>query len=177
MHMPKRVQSTIRRSVCLTLIAGTCLSVMCPAVQSADSSSSGVQPETGMSFDSISFAINPVRGVIDAKARAGWIWREGSTHRLQLVGDVEVILADSYFSARSASLWLRKIGEQDGRDQYQVYAVFEDMRSADGTITMQAQRLPVRGVIEIDRAISIGLDARFDHPPKQIGRASCRERV
>lgn len=167
MHMPKRVQSTIRRSVCLTLIAGTCLSVMCPAVQAADSSSSGVQPETGMSFNSISFAINPVRGVIDAKARAGWIWREGSTHRLQLVGDVEVILADSYFSARSASLWLRKIGEQDGRDQYQVYAVFEDMRSADGTITMQAQRLPVRGVIEIDRAISIGLDARFDQPPKR----------
>ncbi len=167
MHMPHRIQSTIRRGVCLTLIAGTCLSVMSPAVQAVETSISGVQPETGMSFDSISFAINPVRGVIDAKARAGWIWREGSTHRLQLVGDVEVILADSYFNARSASLWLRKVGENEGRDQYQVYAVLEDMRSADGTITMQAQRLPVRGVIELDRSISIGLDARFDQPPKR----------
>lgn len=167
MHMPHRVQSTIRRSVCLTLIAGTCLSVASPDLHASETFTATTQPDPGTSFDSISFAINPVRGVIDAQAQAGWIWREGSTHRLQLVGDVELILADSYFSARSASLWLRKIGEEGGRDQYQVYAVFEDMRSADGTITMQAQRLPVRGVIELDRPISIGLDARFNEPPKR----------
>lgn len=149
----------------MTLIAGTCLSISTEPISAGVLRGDAAQPEAGTSFDAISFAINPVRGVIDAQAQAGWIWREGSTHRLQLVGNVEVILADSYFSARSASIWLRKVGENEGRDQYQVYAVFEDMRSADGTITMQAQRLPVRGVIELDRSISIGLDARFDRPP------------
>lgn len=170
--MPQRVQSTIRRSVSLTLIAGTCLGAMSPVSLASEADGMTVQPDAETSFDAISFAINPVRGVIDAQAQAGWLWREGSTHRLQLVGDVEVILADSYFNAKSASIWLRKIGENEGRDQYQVYAVFEDMRSADGTITMQAQRLPVRGVIELDRSISIGLDARFNQPPKSKTEAA-----
>lgn len=167
MHMADHAQSTIRRGVALTLIAGTCLGVLSPLSRAHGLESAQIQPDADTSFDSIRFSINPVAGEIQATARAGWLWREGSTHRLQLVGDVEMILADSVFTARSASLWLRKIGDREGRDQYQVYAVFEDMRSADGTITMRAQQLPVRGVIELDRPISIGLDARFDRPPQR----------
>jgi hypothetical protein len=163
--MAQTAQSTFRRSIALSLIAGSCLSFLAPLPLALGSSISASQPIQGSSFDTISFAINPVQGEIEASARAGWVWREGNTHRIHLVGDVDVVLAGSMFSAHSASLWLRRIGERDGNDQYQVYAVFEDMRSADGTITMQAQRLPVRGVIELAKPIALSLDARFDQPP------------
>ncbi|MAO21721.1 MAG: hypothetical protein CMJ25_13315 [Phycisphaerae bacterium] len=110
-------------------------------------------------------------GSINLRARSGWVWREGSTHRMQLLGDVQVQLADSTFVARSACLWLRKLGQADGMTRYQVYAVFEDTRSTDGTMTMQAQRLPVRGVIELSQPLMLALDARFDQPPKPDSQA------
>lgn len=153
----------------LSLLAGSCI-----AVGSAPSHAGTLnqqpkqpkQPQSQPSFDSIELAINPIVGQIELNAQAAWIWREGQTHRIQLEGDVFVEIAGSEFSARAASIWLRKLGESDGRSRYQVYAVFENMRSADGTITMQAKQLPVRGVIELTQSLVMRVDAQFNQPPK-----------
>ncbi|MCR9076577.1 MAG: hypothetical protein NXI07_11110, partial [bacterium] len=169
--MAQRPQNSIRRRVALTLLAGTCLGLFNPEVAAGLPNGTELQPADQATFDTISFPINPVVGEISAVAQAGWVWREGQTHRLQLVGDVQVVLAGSYFYARSASLWLKQLPGDQG-DRYQIYAVFEDMRSADGTITMRAQRLPVRGVIELNQPISIGLDARFNQPPQRKTEAA-----
>lgn len=165
--MPQPVPARNNRRLALSLLAGTCLGLSCLSGTAFAASVEIAQPEDRPSFDAIDFAINPVRGEIRARARSGWAWREGTTHRMQLVGDVEVTLAGSQFVARSASMWLRKVGDGEDGDIYQVYAVFEDMRSADGTVTMRAQRMPVRGVIELSSPIRVALDARFSSPPKR----------
>lgn len=165
----------------LSVLAGSCIAVGAAplhanAVKGWKSSMNGnewsqrdlqaQQPRTQADFDSIDLAINPIEGEIELAALAGWIWREGQTHRIQLEGDVVVQIAGSEFAARAASIWLRKLGEFDGRARYQIYAVFEDMRSADGTITMQAKQLPVRGVIELTGPLRMRVDAQFNEPPR-----------
>ena len=167
--MSQPVSTRNNRRLALSLLAGTCLGLSGVPGTAIAGSIAMVQPDARPSFDSVDFAINPVVGEIRAKARSGWVWREGTTHRMQLVGDVEVTLAGSQFVARSASLWLRKVSGGERGDIYQVFAVFEDMRSADGTITMRAQRMPVRGVIELSTPISVALDARFNSAPKRDG--------
>ena len=170
--MPDPVRPQRSRRSLLALLAGSCVAFGSMTHASHAAEISIIQPDPDVGFDQIDFSINPISGPIGIRARSGWVWREGSTHRMQLMGDVEVQLADSVFVARSACLWLRKIGEQQGRAQYQIYAVFEDMRSSDGTLTLQAQQLPVRGVIEVSEPIQLALDARFDEPPKRNTQAA-----
>ncbi len=164
--MPDAAPRRRQRCRLLTLLAGSCIALTVPTGAAAAAEAFAYQPQSAASFDSIDLAINPIVGEIDMRAQAGWIWREGNTHRLLLQGDVEVQIAGSVFAARGACIWLRKLGEFDGRTRYQIYAVFEDMRSADGTITMQARQLPVRGVIELTQPLSLRLDAQFSQPPK-----------
>lgn len=166
-HPPKR-----RRSLALALMAGSCTALAThPAPGAAlGSGARATQPAVanqGASFDQIDFPIAPLAGEITLRARAGWVWREGATHRILLKSDVDVTIAGRRFLAKGASLWLRQRSTDPdrGTSQYQIYAIFEDLRSADATITMQAQRLPVRGVIETSDPISMTLDARFDSPP------------
>jgi LPS transport system D len=126
------------------------------------------EQERALSFDEINFPIEAISGSILLKARGGWVWQEGETHRIVLDRDVDVTLAQHRFLAASANLWIRKLGSdtERGTTQYQIYAVFEDMRSQDGTITMKAKQLPVRGVIEVTTPISLELGARFDERPR-----------
>ncbi len=161
-HPPKR-----RRTLMLALIAGAGVAVTPRLAPAGAVRPSPAQPDRAETFDTIDFRIAPIAGEIAMSARAGWVWREGDTHRVLLSGDVDVTIADHRFLARGASLWLRK---RDA-NTYQVYAVFEDTRSADGTITMNAQRLPVRGVIQTSAPLSMALDARFDSPPPRATQA------
>ncbi len=162
----------------IAALAGSCLAMVAhaKAVDSTEFALSISQPDAaGHTFDQINFPVEAVPGQIKLQARAGWLWREGQTHRIVLDRDVDVVLGDHRFLAVSANLWLRKIASDPERQgtRYQVYAIFEDLRSADGTITMKAQQLPVRGVIEIADSIVMKLDARFDEPPiakTRVGR-------
>jgi len=154
----------------IAALAGSCLAIGAQA-WAADSIGSGSaisQPDSiAGSFDSINFPIEPIAGQIRLKAQAGWIWTHGQTHRIVLDRDVDVVLANHRFLAASANLWLRKLSSDPdaGTARYQVYAIFEDMRSADATITMKGKRIPVRGVIELNTPISMELDARLQGPP------------
>ncbi len=150
----------------IALLAGSCIAVASSPSHAGEMSQPSQQAQPPADFDSIDLAINPIVGEIELNALAGWIWREGQTHRVQLEGDVLVEIAGSEFAARAASIWLRSLGDFDGRTRYQIYAVFDDMRSADGTMSMQAKQLPVRGVVELTKPLVMRVDAQFNQPPK-----------
>ncbi len=159
----------------IAAFAGSCLALGAQAwaANSIESGSPRRQPDAAeRTFDQINFPIEALAGQIKLKAQGGWVWREGQTHRIVLDRDVDVVLGDHRFLAASANLWLRKLASDPDRqaDRYQVYAIFTDLRSADGTITMKAQQLPVRGVIEIDEPMTMTLDARFDQRPDPKSR-------
>lgn len=170
--MPILPPSIIRRPGALAIITGTTAAAVlgtAPALagEGRAQAARDAQPQQPLSFDTIEFPIAPITGRIGVSAQAGWVWREGTTHRILLQEDVDVTIADHRFLAKGASLWVRKLGQgaSSGVARYQVYAVFEHMRSADGTITLSAQQIPVRAVVEVDRPISLGLDASFAAPP------------
>ena len=162
-HAPGMLRT---RSSFIAILAGTCLALGTSESSAGRDRAQIQQAQPAASFDSVQFAINPISGPVELQARAGWIWREGRTHRIQLEGDVRVQIADNYFVAGAATFWLRQISSSTDKTTYQIFAVFENTRSADGTITMQAERLPVRGVIELTGPLSVGVDARFDRPPE-----------
>lgn len=171
--MAETAGTSSKRSRAIRLVmalAGSCMTIAAHAggVDDGIVYSSISQPEVDHSFDSINFPIEAIAGQIDLNARGGWIWKEGETHRIVLDHDVDVTLAQHRFLAASANIWLRKVSSNPGSNssRYQVYAIFEDMRSADGTITLKAKQFPVRGVIEVNDPISMKLAARFDEPPK-----------
>ena len=75
---------------------------------------------------------------------------EGSVHRIVLERDVAVELGRMGFEASRAVIWLRRMPEdQGGQPVYQVFAFIENVRtpSADAAIGIEADALPVRGVI------------------------------
>ena len=158
-------------------LAGSCIAIGAGAgeVGYIEVSTNQSEPIADRSFDTVNFPIEAVAGQIKIAARGGWIWKEGQTHRIVLDHDVDVVLGEHQFLAAHANLWLRKLSSDSatGTSRYQVYAIFENLRSADGTIRMKAKQLPVRGVIEISERISMKLDARFDGAPKsksEIGK-------
>ncbi|MGV6814646.1 MAG: hypothetical protein ACWA5W_06510, partial [Phycisphaerales bacterium] len=126
-----------------------------------------IEPERTQSFDSITFPIEAVVGDISIAAQAGWVWEDGQTHRILLWKDVDVTLGGHRLIANAANLWLRKLGDdpKSGFTRYQVYGIFEDLRSADGSVTMKAKQMPVRGVIDVPNAISLTLAAKLDGRP------------
>ncbi len=115
------------------------------------------------SLHSVQLPITPVPGEIAMHARAGWIWMEGPTHRIVLERHVSVVLGGHQFHAQRANIWMNTLPGAPGR--YQVYAIFEDLVAPDGSMSISAKELPVRGVIDTSGPISLRVDARFDHPP------------
>ncbi len=149
----------------LVAIAGSSIAMGGDTLSQANWES--IQPEGVQSFDSVNFPIQAIVGELAFQARAGWIWKEGNTHRIVLNREVDVTIADHHFIANAANVWLRKISvdTQAGTTRYQIYAIFEDLRSADGTVTMKAKQMPVRGVIDVPGGVKMTLDAKFDGQP------------
>lgn len=112
-------------------------------------------------FGGVRFPIQPAEGIIDLAGRAGWLWREGTTHRIVLETDVRVVLGGDEFHAQAASLWLEPLG--DG--EYQLFGVFRGVRADAGAIDIRAETLPVRGVVRVREPLRVRVDARFDGPP------------
>lgn len=115
----------------------------------------------GGAFGGVRFPIQAADGVIDLAGRSGWLWREGSTHRVLLETGVRVVLGGDEFFADAASLWLDRLGG----DEWQVFGVFQGVRADAGSIDIRAATLPVRGVVRIAEPVRVRVDARFDGPP------------
>lgn len=108
----------------------------------------------------------------------------GSVQQLFLSGDVQVKLGLYEFTAVKAVVWLEKIADTDAAEEdwewlrkpemqppkverpttdsgvYQVFVYFDRVASpvADVRVSVQANRLPVRAVIRIDRPIEMTYD-------------------
>ncbi|MFK7884020.1 MAG: LPS assembly protein LptD [Phycisphaerales bacterium] len=113
-------------------------------------------------FGGVRFPIQAADGAIELSGRAGWLWKSGSTHRVQLNKDVRVVLGGDVFNADEASLWLEPMGE----GVYQVFGVFRGVRADQRSIDVRAETLPVRGVIRASEPVRVRVDARFDGPPR-----------
>lgn len=124
-------------------------------------------------FGGVRFPIQAAEGEIELAGRAGWLWREGSTHRVVLDTDVRVVLGGDEFFADAASLWIERL---DG-DEYQVYGIFRGVRADAGSIVVRAERLPVRGVVRVGGPVTVRVDARFDGPPEGLGPTAEFHRV
>lgn len=124
--------------------------------------------QSGDAFAGVRFPIQAADGAIDLAARSGWLWREGSTHRIVLDTDVRVVLGGDVFYAQAASIWLQPLGS----GEFQVFGVFRGVRADAGAIDIRAETLPVRGVVRASEPVRIRLDARFDGPPAGSGPAA-----
>tara|TARA_R110000782_G_scaffold259836_7_gene350635 strand:+ start:1213 stop:4236 length:3024 start_codon:yes stop_codon:yes gene_type:complete len=149
---------TVRGALAGLLVAASGLA---PATQALARGAAQPAGDAGDAFGGIRFPIQAAEGTIELAARSGWLWREGSTHRIVLDTDVRVVLGGDVFHASAASIWLERLGE----DEYQVFAVFRDVRADAGAIDVRALTLPVRGVVRASEPVRVLLDARFDGPP------------
>src|SRR5437763_16861757 len=91
-------------------------------------------------------------------------------------GDVEFRMAACRFSAKRAAVWMQSVPGAAGKDTQQVFVYFEQLGSAGdpaGSVSMTSERLPVRGVIEVDGNIELKPDLLMQAPPgAAVGQAA-----
>ncbi len=120
----------------------------------------------GRAFGGVRLPLGVSDGLIGFDAQRAWVWEEppgsGSrgTRRLLLEGDVRASLGRYSFRAKRASVWLEKLGSETGGSVYQVYALFEGLETLEGdaAVAVQADRLPVQGVIRLTEPIWLRTD-------------------
>lgn len=161
----KTPAQTVRGALAGLLVCSAGLIPVSPALGQGGSQST---PASTDAFGGVRFPIQAAEGTIELAARAGWLWREGSTHRIVLDTDVRVVLGADVFHAAAASLWLERLDE----DEYQIFIVFSQVRADAGAIDIRAETLPVRGVVRVSEPVRIRLDARFDGPPARRDAAT-----
>lgn len=137
---------------------------------------------TGRDFGGLRFPMRTVRGPVSFGAARVTTWtRESSAtgntvQQMLLAGDVKVTLGVYHFSAARAVVFIEKISdasdEQEAEDVpipfapdasagvYQIYVYFDRVSSpmAEISVSVQANRLPVRAMIEPEN----GIDLRYD---------------
>ena len=123
---------------------------------------------TGRDFAGLKWPLNPAGGPLSFAAQKVWAWTEEpdaaghGLQRLLLDGEVEVDLGLYHFTAKRAVVWLSPRPEI-GPNAYQVFALFDRAGSAtdDAVISFNAERLPVRGVINASEPVRIVRPALF----------------
>lgn len=121
-------------------------------------------------FAALRMPLAPFQGDISFEADRAWTWDEGPTKRIVLERDVRVGLGQTTFEAARAIVWLSRLPEdQAGEPVYQVFAYLVRVRTprADAAIGIEADALPVRGVI-VGRP-RLKVDLRLDGPPERGG--------
>lgn len=151
--------------VCAALAAGV---IAAGGLAAPASAQLGNSAGDAGAFGGVRFPIQAADGVIDLAGRSGWLWREGTTHRVLLETEVRVVLGGDEFFADAVSLWLERL---DG-DRWQVFGVFRGVRADAGSIDIRAETLPVRGVVRIAEPVRVRVDARFDGPPGERSPAA-----
>lgn len=168
---PSGTRTQAAKAALLTaLIAGGCLTAA-SSLAIAQPAPEDVAVLSGDGFETVRLPISPVEGQVRFSAKRAWVWndtgRGDPTRRIVLDGDVRAVLGSYEFSATRASVWLQRVpGVGDSR-VYQVYAVFDHVRTpaADAAIAIEADRLPVQGVINAISPVSLRVDVRYDGEP------------
>ncbi len=182
MPEPTRRMMASRSLSARALIAATAWLVACAGTTATaqPTSPEQVPPPAlmdGTSFAGVELPIAPVDGLIEMGGQRAWVWTtpgDGVTQRVVLEGDVRVTLGRYEFRAARAALWLDRVGEQAGASVYQVYAVFDEVKTptADAAIAVEADRLPVQGVIVPIGEVRLRADVTNEGPPTGGGLAA-----
>ena len=134
----------------------------------------------GRAFDGVRLPLGVSEGRIGFDAQRAWVWEEppgsgsNGTRRLLLEGDVRAALGRYEFRAQRASVWLEKLGAEAGAGVYQVYALFEGLETLEGdaAVSIQADRLPVQGVIRVSEPVWLRTDLTRAVRPEGDAQAS-----
>ncbi len=175
-----------RRSLCdRVCLAVTAALVACAGttVSAQPTNTRDVPPPAlldGTSFAGVELPIAPVDGQIAMAGQRAWVWTtpgDGVTQRVVLEGDVRVTLGSYEFRAARAAIWLDRLGERAGAPVYQVYAVFDEVRTptADAAIAVDADRLPVQGVIAPIGDVTLRADVTASGAPSGGGLGAFEE--
>jgi hypothetical protein len=132
----------------------------------ASAQQGGELSATGRAFDGVRLPLGVSEGRIGFDAQRAWVWEEppgsgsNGTRRLLLEGDVRASLGRYQFRARRASVWLEKLGSETGGPIYQVYALFDGLETLEGdaAVSVQADRLPVQGVVRVSEPVWLRTD-------------------
>ncbi len=120
--------------------------------------------------------VTGVRGPLSFSAARASVWTESETaagsqvQRLLLSGDVVIRLGSYEFHAARAAVWLERIddsavpvaeGAAPRAGVYQVYIYFDRVGNpkAPASVSIAADRLPVRAVIDVDGAVGLRFDS------------------
>jgi hypothetical protein len=159
----------LRLPVCLlATLAGT-VGTVCTTFEakaqaaSADSSLPPIAstPQfTGSDFAGQRFPLAPSPGKATFSAKRIWSWEEGDSRRLFLGGDARISLGDYEFDARNASVWMKDLGTQNGKQTYQFFVALDRAggSNAPSTIGVSSDQLGIRAVIAPDSPVSLTTD-------------------
>lgn len=128
---------------------------------------------TGRDFGGMRLPLSTVEGPLTFSASRAAIWSEGQftrggggeVQRLLLVGDVKVTLGSYEFYAARASVWLERLDDSplgpDRAGLYQVTIYFDRVGNPRGpaSVSLAADRLPVRAVIDVAGEVGLKFDA------------------
>jgi hypothetical protein len=116
------------------------------------------RPLTGHDFAGVRFKQVVTPGKLEFHATKAWSWTDGTARRLVLDGDVAVTMAGYHFSSKRAVVWMETVPGAAGKDAEQVFVYFDQLGSASdpaSSLAMSSDRLPVRGVIEVEGTIEL----------------------
>ena len=141
--------------------------------QPRDVTESQIEGINGRDFAGLKFPMAASTGELVFTAERAWAWTEESdggllgaqaspVRRLYLVGDVTARIGPYDFAGKRAAVWLQKMSEpgKSGATLYQVFAYFDQVGTpnTDAAITISADRLPIRGLVEIISPLSLKAD-------------------
>lgn len=122
---------------------------------------------SGRDFAGLRLPLDAVRGPLSFRALRAGVWTEDElsggpgVQRLLLSGDVQVRIGLYEFDAARASVWIERLEDPPSRPDspgvYQVYVYFDRVGTptAAAGVSIAADRLPVRAVIEPDAPIEL----------------------
>lgn len=139
-----------------------------------------VDQVNGRDFAGLRLPLAASRGRLSFRSGRAHAWIEepgysvggspgATTQRLLLSGDVRVQIGAYAFGAKQAAVWLQHLPaeDHDGKRVYQVFAYLDRVATADAdaAISMRADRLPVRGVVEVEDGIELAADSLTQNRP------------
>lgn len=127
---------------------------------------------TGRDFAGLRLPLGAVRGPVGFAAKRAFAWTEetpdGPLRRLALSGDVRVQIGLYEFNAAEAVVWMQRISEpESGENVYQIFVYFDRVSTptAGAAVSVAADRLPVRAVIDVTGPIDLKADLFSNEAP------------
>ncbi|TVQ30080.1 MAG: LPS-assembly protein LptD [Phycisphaeraceae bacterium] len=145
-HGPTRASSGIGSLAAVATLAA--IALLCLQSTRSLAQPAGA-PIDGRSFSGIDLPADPQRADVVMQSLRGDAWREGTTQRLLLDGDVRVRIGVFDFVAARAVVWIEPV-QLAGQPLEQVAIYFDDVRDpgADAAVAQTAERLLVTAIVE-----------------------------